>query len=298
MELRHLRYFAMAAEERNISRAAARLFVSQPAVSRQIKDLEEELGVKLFRRKPDGLRLTDAGHTALAHTREILRQAHALTEAMERWAQRDASAVIKVGFLPTALPKFLTESLRRFHRRHPGIQVHIFEMMPRAQEEALCRGEIDLALLGDPSAGVRREFEVAPIFRTPMAMIVPDDHPLARRKAVRLDEFASDTFVSLHEDQFPERPRLTAELFAKARIGPAVTLRARGLSELLGLVGSGAGVALAPADLANMPHGGVAFLPLKHPRRTLVFSAAWRKDDRRPELESLLGVIRNQTTTD
>lgn len=293
MELRHLRYFVMAAEERNISRASARLFVSQPSVSRQIKDLEDEFGVKLFLREPNGLRLTEAGTSALARAREILRQANALTEAMDLLARRDAGVVLRVGFLPIALPKFLTEALRRFHQEHPTIQVDIFDMTPVQQAEALGKREIDLALIGEASAAVRRDFQLAPIFSSPMAMIMPDDHPLSGRKSVRLDEFADDPFVTLHEDQFPDRPQLMDEMFTKAGFRPDVILRARGLTELIGLVGGGgSGVAFAPAELAILPHHGAVFIPLKHPQRTLTFSVAWHKDEATPEMDALLKAIR------
>lgn len=292
MELRHLRYFVMAAEERNISRASARLFVSQPSVSRQIRDLEDELGVKLFIREPNGLRLTEAGSTALTRAREILRQANALTESMSLLARREADVVLRVGFLPIALPKFLTEALRRFHHEHQTVQVHIFEMPPVQQAEALAKGGIDLALIGEPSAAVKRDFQLAPIFSSPMAMIVPDDHPLAARKSVRLDEFAEEPFVTLHEDHFPDRPQLMDEMFIKANIQPDVILRACGLTELIGLVGGGAGVTFAPAELAILPHHGTVFIPLKHPQRTLTFFAAWRKGKAADELETLIKVIR------
>ena len=125
MELRHLRYLVMAAEETNISRAAARLNVSQPAVSRQIKDLEAELGVKLFEREHNGLRITEAGGTALAHARELLRQSSTMIEAMQAFAKRGQVLSIKVGFLPTALPGFLAEGMRKFNRTYQNVCVHV-----------------------------------------------------------------------------------------------------------------------------------------------------------------------------
>lgn len=277
MELRHLRYFVMAAEEANISRAAARLNVSQPAVSRQIKDLEEEFGVVLFEREPSGLRLTRAGESALAHAREILRQSSVMVESMEALAKRSHFVSIKVGFLPTALPGFLAEGMRKFNRAYRDVCVQIFEMTPSEQEVALRNGEIDVALIGDPSQEVRREFEIETVRKTEMAIVVPDDHRLAGRKALDLAELGEETFLSLSEKHFPSRPKLLADLFSRAGIDPEVSIRANGLSELLGLVGGGAGVAVAPADLEQLPHGGVVFIRMKKPRLTLLFSAAWRR---------------------
>jgi len=293
MELRHLRYFVMAAEEGNISRAASRLHVSQPAVSRQIKDLEEELDVSLFHREPTGLRLTDHGSAALAHAREILRQANGMTEAMQRLAHRGKAMSVKVGFLPTALPGLLTEGMRTFHRSHPNACVQIFEMSPAEQEAALENGEIDLALIGEACPKVRKEYHVDTIRQTEMAVVVPDDHRLAKRKSVDLAELGADPFVTLHEGHFPGRPQLMAEMFSRAGIDPEVMLQANGLSELLGLVGGGAGVAIAPADLALLPHAGVMFLKLKKPKLPLAYAAAWRKTGDLSGIEALVAILKD-----
>lgn len=282
----------MAAEEANISRAAARLNVSQPAVSRQIKDLEEELGLPLFNREPTGLSLTEGGSAALAHAREILRQSNTMIEMMAALANRERAVSVKVGFLPTALPGFLADGMRQFNRKYKNVSLQIFEMTPTQQEEALRNGEIDLALIGEPCPDVKRDYYVDTIRRTEMAMVVPDDHRLAGRKSVNLSEFADDTFVTLHEKQFPGRPQMMADMFSKASINPEVTIRANGLSELLGLVGGGAGVALAPADLVQLPHHGVVFLNMKKPKLTLLFSAAWRKTGDLSGVEALVDLLK------
>ena len=292
MELRHLRYFVMAAEEGNISRAASRLNVSQPAVSRQIKDLEEELEVSLFKRNASGLSLTEEGSAALAHAREILRQSNTMLEAMQSLSRRGKGLSVKVGFLPTALPGFLAEGMREFNRTYQNACVQIFEMTPIEQEEALQNGEIDLALIGEPCPNVKQNYHVAEIRRTEMAMVVPDDHPQVGRKSVELSEFGEDSFVTLHEKHFPGRPQMMAEMFSRAGINPEVTIHAQGLSELLGLVGGGAGVAMAPADLEQLPHSGVVFITMKKPKLTLLFSAAWRKSGDLAGVEALVDILK------
>jgi len=288
MELRHLRYFVMAAEEANISRASARLNVSQPAVSRQIRDLEEELGLPLFIWEHDGLTLTEAGKSALAHAHEILRQAQTMLEGMRALARAGQRITLKVGFLPTALPAFLADGMRRFHQVRPEICVQIFEMNPGEQERALREGDIDLALIGDPRPEVRREFHVRTVRKTPMAIVLPADHRLAKRKSLDLAELSADPFVSLHEKRFPDRPRLLHNLFSRAGINPEVSVLANGLSEMLGLVGAGAGVAVAPAELDRLPHVGVRFLQMRKPTLTLRHSAAWRKSGDPSAIEAFI----------
>ncbi len=291
MDLRHLRYFVMAAEERNISRASARLNISQPAVSRQIRDLEEELGVPLFERESNGLRLTDAGRTALMHAQDILRRSKGMTEAMQAFT-RPAKTSLQVGYIPTALPGFLAAGLRTFNHRHEDVCVQIREMAPRQQEKALRKGELDLALLGHACPELRKDFRVVAIRKTPMAAVLPDDHLLALRKTLDLAELADDVFVSLHEKNFPGRPEMMADLAEKAGFTPDVRFKADGLSEILGMVSSGAGVAVLPADVYQLPHPGVVFVKLKRPRIYLESTAVWNAESGTPFIDELVTALK------
>ncbi len=291
MELRHLRYFVTAAEEKNISRASVRLHISQPAVSRQIKDLEEELGVPLFKRLRDGLELTDAGNSALMHAREVLRQAAVLQEAMSPFRGRSARAILSVGYIPTALPGGLARALRVFEQQYKDQRIQIYEMTPGQQVEALHKDQLDVSLLGMPWSGIKEEFATRVILKVPMAVIVPADHALASRPAVDLADLQKEPFVSFHEDQFPGRPELLEHMFHHRSVAPEVVAKARGLSELLGLVAAGRGVALAPSDLDQFPHVGVVFLKLKRPKLILESSALWKRDRETPELLSFVEIM-------
>ena len=294
MELRHLRYFVMAAEERNISRAAARLNISQPAVSRQIKDLEDEFGAALFERGGSGLELTEAGEFALPHARDLLRRAGDLSTAMES-LNRPSLRSLKVGFIPTALSGFLAKGLRKFNREHKDVCTQIREMSPMEQEKALRDGEIDLALLGTACPQLLEEYNVESILKTPMAIVLPDDHLLALRDSIDLAELGDDSFVSLHEKNFPGRPALLADLFGRAGINPEVSLKAEGLQEMLGLVAGGAGVGVLPEDVNQLPHPGVVFVQMRNPQMELVSSAVWRKSGDNADVEDLVETLREVT---
>ena len=292
MELRHLRYFVMVAEEENVSRAAARLNVSQPAVSRQIRDLEEELGVSLFERERLGLVLTTAGQTALAQAREVLRQAAALQDVLRPFRESGRRVSLRVAYLPTALPMFLADGLRRFNQRYPEVCVQIFELSPLEQESALRKGTIDLALLGQPRGGMSDSFKVEVLHKTPIVVALPEGHPLAERKAIDLAELKDDEFIGLSQKSFPTRPQMMETLFSKAGYRPRGSVEAKGLSELLGLVGSGAGVAVVPLDLEKLPHARVVFVKLRRPTYTLSFAAVWRKDESLEAVEQFVGLLR------
>src|SRR5947208_12826583 len=149
VELRHLRYFVTAAEELNISRASARLRVSQPAVSRQIHDLEEELGVALFMREKSRLSLTQAGESYLAHARDILRKSGEAAAHMNSFRTQPVKK-LTVGYIAPALASILTPALRHFTRKHSDTEVVLKELSPQGQVKALRDGRIDFALPGHP----------------------------------------------------------------------------------------------------------------------------------------------------
>ncbi len=291
MELRHLRYFVTAAEEGSVSRAAARLNISQPAVSRQLRDLEDELGVKLFERQPQGLRVTESGETALTHARDLLRRANIMVSALKRLSDKPRKA-LRVGFIPTALPGFLAEGMRRFNERQSGVCVQIREMSPRQQETGLRGGELDLALIGTVCPELKKQFATASIHKTPLCVVLPDHHLLALRKSIDLTELADESFVSLNERHFPGRPELIRELSERAGFPIDVGVKADGLSEALGMVAGGAGVAVLPEDLDRLPHPGVVLVKMRKPRMQLTFSAAWRRNETEPAVAELVELLK------
>ncbi|MGI9240952.1 MAG: LysR substrate-binding domain-containing protein [Verrucomicrobiales bacterium] len=294
MELRHLRYFVMAAEEENISRAAARLNLTQPAVSRQIRDLESDLGLPLFDRESGGLKLTEAGQAALPHAQDILRRAEGLSSAMAAF-KRQPKRSLRVGFIPTALPGFLAAALRTFNQRHDDVCTQIREMSPVDQERALRDGEIDVALIGSPCPEILAKFKSAELLKTPLAIVLPDDHLLALRKSIDLAELEGERFVSLDERHFPGRPALIADLGERAGFTLDVGMKAEGLPELLGLVAGGAGVGVLPQDVHQLPHPGVVFIRMRRPSVQLVSSAVWRSDAESDELLELIGLLKESS---
>jgi LysR family transcriptional regulator, benzoate and cis,cis-muconate-responsive activator of ben and cat genes len=277
MELRHLRYFVMVAEERNVSRAAARLYVTQPAISRQLKDLEAELGVKLFDRTHTGIALTDAGQTLFTHAREILIRSQQAVEEVRAQAGRTKPLI--VGYVPYAPASFLSKLLRTLARRDPEMAVDLQEMQPGEQIEALSKGAIDVALIGEPCTELHDLFEVRTVRLVAVCAVLPDDHALASRKAIDLGELAGSSFVGLSPKQFPGRNDFLRESCRKAGFEPKLRLQANSLSAALGMVASGRGVALMPADIAFLPHPDTVFVKISKPKLTLESTAVWRKAD-------------------
>src|SRR5580658_5605117 len=174
MELRHLRYFVMVAAELNVSRASARLRVSQPAVSRQLRDLESELGVPLFVRRHNGLALTDAGESFLAHARSILRKSADAAAHMNSFRQRPAKRLV-IGYIPSVLADILTPALKKFTRKNGDTEVILKELAPQDQIRGLRESRIDLALLGNPCLELDREFQVTVLRRVSFQAVLPEN---------------------------------------------------------------------------------------------------------------------------
>ena len=291
VELRHLRYFVTAAEELNISRASARLRVSQPAVSRQIHDLEEELGVALFKRGKNGLTLTDAGESYLAHARDILRKSGEAAAHMSSFRKQPVKK-LTVGYIAPALANILTSALRRFERTNAETEITLKEMTPDEQVKALRDERIDLALLGNPCSELATEFQVTVLRRIPFHAVLPDNHLLANRKRLGLAELKDENFIGFIEERFPGRNAAICAACQQAGFTPRLRHRVESLSALLAMVAAGRGVTLAPAEVNDLPHPQAVFVALKSPVASVASAAAFRKGDNNEAMLELLALCR------
>lgn len=287
MELRHLRYFVTVAEELNVSRASARLRVSQPAISRQLRDLEEELGVSLFVRRHNGLALTDAGESFLAHTRGILRKSAEAAAHMNSFRQRPAKR-LAIGYIPSVLAEILTPALKKFTRKNGDTEVSLKELAPQDQVRGLRDGRIDLALLGNPCPDLNREFQVTVLRRVPFQAVLPEDHRLAGRARIALGELKGETFIGFDEDLFPGRNTSISNACEQAGFTPRLVPRVENLTALLATVAAGRGVTLTPEEVKQLPHRGAVFVRLQRPVPTVASAAVVRKDDRSKPLAEML----------
>jgi DNA-binding transcriptional LysR family regulator len=283
MELRHLRYFVTVAEELNVSRASALLRISQPAVSRQLRDLEDELGVKLFARDKLKLRLTPAGEAFLAHARDLLRRSNDAAKEMATFRPQ-AARKITVGYIAPVLTSTLTPALRTFGHKNPDVDVVLREMTPGEQEKALRNGQIDLALAGNPWPELANEFEVVVLDQIPFEAVLPDNHLLALRKRIALAELGDETFIGFDEDQFPGRNDVICAVCQQAGFTPRLRYRVESLTALLAKVATGAGVTLTPREVGQLPHPGAVLVPLKPPMPSVKSAAVFRKGEPKPAL--------------
>jgi DNA-binding transcriptional LysR family regulator len=264
MEFHQLRYFTTAAEEMNFSRAAERLHVTQPALSRQIAALEADLGVALFHRAKQRVTLTDAGRFFLPKARQIICDAQtAVQQTREQFG--DAPKTLRLGFLPIFLDDMVAPAMKEFRQRHPKAQVSLFELSPRAQLDRLRAHELDAAILGNLEEADKAEFIIKRLARHRMAAILSVDHPLAQKRSIKLSALARDGWVSLSDAFFPGRRDFLRRICAKAGFEPNVTHEVDSLSLLLAEVSAGGGVAILPEHTQKLPHTGCVFVNLAAP---------------------------------
>jgi len=296
MELRHLRYFVAVAEESSFRRAAERLRVAQPALSRQIRDLEEELGVQLFERSKAAVRLNPAGEFYLKEARGIVARSAEAAVAVRRFADAN-SRTLNLGYITPALGSFLATSLQVFTQKHAQVRVNLFELNPAAQIAALRSGCLDIALIGHACPSLGDEFALAVIHEIPVQVVLPETHPLAREERIPLVALKQEPFIGYDEQTFPGRNEFVASVCAEAGFTPRFVKTADGLATALTLVGSGAGVALMPEEVNDLPHPHAVFRPLKPGALNVAFCAATRKDEARPLVATMLQEFRLQAAS-
>jgi DNA-binding transcriptional LysR family regulator len=287
MEFHQLRYFVAAAEELSITRAAERLHVSQPALSRQIASLEDEVGVPLFERIRKRIHLTDAGRFFLPKARQILCDAEtSVQQVREKFGA--ARRTIRLGFQTPFLDDIVAPALKVLRKEKRRASVDLFELGPRAQLDRLRDGELDLILVGNMLDEDRERFGVRRLMRAKMAIVLPADHRLAGRKQVSLKEVAEDPHVSLTDAVFPGRREFVTKIFRSQGLDARFGHECDSLSLLLGEVSTGDGVALLPHHCKKLPHAGCVFVRLKTPTVYSEIIAVYNKGVQDDVLAALL----------
>ncbi|VXD17794.1 LysR family transcriptional regulator [Planktothrix paucivesiculata] len=292
MELRHLKYFVAVAEDLNFSRAAVRLYISQPALSRQIKDLENELSVMLFLRQSDGLKLTEAGKFFLEQAKDILNRSYVSVQTIKaNYTNQDQPLVI--GYIPTILQSFLGQTLQSFGLAYPQVAVSFREMSPSEQVKALRDGGINIAFMGNPPDNLEEEFMVKCIKKVPIIALLSNQHPLANQASINLAELASEKFIGMSEETFPGRNDRIHDVCRCAGFIPNLHLFADSHASMIALVATGQGVAIMPSEAEALPHPQTVFVKLNHPLYYSRSTAVWRKETPAKYLDKFLTILLN-----
>jgi DNA-binding transcriptional LysR family regulator len=276
MELRHLRYFVAVAEEQNVTRAAARLHVSQPPLSRQIHDLEDELGVALFEHGAKSLRLTEAGRVFLNEARAVLQRT---TEAIQtvKAVANGQQGEIHVGYAPSLTVEVLPRALRQFQESHPGVRVVLHDLSTQEMLRGLRDDKIQVALLVELSKKVLHGLTFEELVRYAVCVAVHPSHPLARMKKITLEQVANERLVTYCLADYPEYHAWLAELVSTINRPPTIAEEHEGSTSLIAAVEAGRGIALVQQGFECLAGPRLKIRPLSPAPRPLVLGVAWRK---------------------
>lgn len=287
MEVHQLRYFIATAEELSVTAAAKRLHISQPAMSRQIQLLEEELGIALFERAKKRMVLTEAGKFFLERARQIVCDIETSAQQLQEQFG-EARRTIRLGLLTIFLDDIVGPAVRDMKKQFPNVGVSLFELSPRAQLDRLRDDDLDLALLGNLSEDDLARFETKSIMKNRMSVVLPDDHRMAGRKQISLKELAGDSFISLSDSAFPGRRQFFRGVCLSQGFDPNIVEECDSLSLLLAAVSTGSGVALLPDHSRKLPHFGCIFVKLKTPVVYAEVLGVYKKDQNRGAVASLM----------
>jgi DNA-binding transcriptional LysR family regulator len=284
-ELRLIRYFVAVAEERNFTRAAERLHMAQPPLSTAIRQLEQQLDVRLLDRSPRTVELTAAGELLLERGRELLAHADEVVGAV-RAVEKSPSGLLRVGVSPAARFGAAPEALARWAAAAPGVMVHAGEGTSGALLRDVRQGRLDLALVFCPDPAATAGLDTAVLREEPAVVHVRADHPFAGREAVSLADLADETLVVAGG---PDSPGYTATVLERCRAA-GITPRTRPdpYPDLGGqAVREGLGVVLYVAGAFGAELDGTALVPVV-PEVTLPFVLAWRPEARSAALDAVL----------
>lgn len=287
IDTRKLQYFIAVAEELHMGRAAERLGMAQPPLSRQIQALEQELGAQLFHRERNALSLTQAGARFLERVSAIITDLEDAQLEARRIAQ-GAEGRLRIGFVGSATYGLMPNVIKSFRYHYPDVALSLYPMNNAAQLRALIRNEIDVAIarpaLEDP------EIVSKPLVTEPLILAVPDSDPLSQRESVTPDELTRETLLL-----YPERPRPSfadhvLRIFERTGVEPGKRLFTMDFQSAIALVSVSEGVSIVPASVGENRRNGVRFVKFAAPDATTTISLNYRIDNQAIHLRNFCNI--------
>lgn len=290
MELRHLRYFVAVAEELHVGRAAMRLHLAQPPLSRQIQQLEREVGVQLFTRSHRRMQLTAAGQAFLEGARQTLADAARTVDDAQR-AHRGEIGRLALGFVGTTTAVALPRLLQAFRRLYPHVELVLESLTTQEQVKALQNNRIQVGLLRPPLDDSM--IMLRTLLYESLIIVLPAGHPLASLERIPLSTVANEPFI-LYPRSDSIRLRDTIVGFCQAAgFDPNIAQEAREMETIAGLVAGGIGVALVIGSAENLRHTGVVYKDIEDRLPPWELALAWRRDEGSPVAHAFINVARD-----
>jgi len=287
MELRQLKYFATVARELHFTRAAQTLRVAQPALSRQIQQLEGELGVALFRRNKRAVALTAEGARFLAEAESIL--AHSERAVLN--ARTGGARSLNIGYAWGLFHSVAPAALQRLREAHPELSINLFDLSSAEQSRALAAGKLDAGFIGLAHEAEAARLPKSKIGSCRFVIALPEKHALAKQRKIDLARLRAEVFLLIASDHFPGAAQVMIEACAARGFRPRTLHSPERGHTILSLVAANCGVALLPEPLTALPHQGVVFRQPNQAVQSDLF-LAWRGALEPEIVEALLAAAR------
>ncbi len=290
MELRQLKYFLSVAEELHFRKASEKLHMTQPALSRQIKQLEDEMATVLFKRTKRTVKLTDAGHFFYKEAQELIRK---LDRVVSETRQRETGAIgkLKVGYVPSAMHNVLPGIINQLQQNFPGIQLELYQETALDQYDMLKSEKLDIGFLRVPRND--EELETSVIFKETYSLVVPASHKITEKNFKGLSQLAGEKFIltprSVGEKYFDN----IISLFSEEGFSPVVIHESVNEHATIRLVENNIGISIIPSSFKHGFNTTAKFIELKNIPERLELSVAWRKNNNTPILMRLIGELVN-----
>jgi DNA-binding transcriptional LysR family regulator len=293
VELRYLLYFATVAEQHSFTRAAEKLRIAQPAISQQIRKLEEELEVKLLVRTKRSVRLTSAGQAFLREAKDILNHVEQSRVEARRAAQGETGS-LSIGCFAGSSFLFLPELIHAYRARYPAVRIHLHDETISEQLEALEFGRIDVAFTRPLPKTIAERFVQERVYRDCVMAVLPVHHALARLRKISLAKLAYEDWVLLRRSSAPESVDGFTLLCTNAGFSPRVTSEPARMRTVLMTVAAGIGVSLSASCFRSFQQPGVTFIPIQPDPPPLDLVAARPKGDPLPTVAAFLDMLRQR----
>jgi DNA-binding transcriptional LysR family regulator len=294
MELRHLRYFVAVAEEQNVTRAAARLHVSQPPLTRQIHDLEDELGVPLFERSGKAIRLTDSGRVFLDEARASLKRIDEAVQAVRAAAAGDQGE-LHLGYAPTPAAEILPKLLQAFRKQFPRVRVLLHDLSSPEMLAGLREGSLHAALMMQPTKQAGKNIVFVELKTYPVGVVVASNHPFARRRQLAFEDVCEEPVIVYSRKEYPDYHEFVARC-----VGPSVKKlhiveECDSGTSLAAAVESGRGISVCAAIFATTAGRRLIFVPFDPAAPPAVVGIAHRRAKITSTVQALVHAARSSS---
>lgn len=291
MELRHLRYFCAVAEHGSFTTAARQLNVSQSGVSGQVRDLEKEIGLNLFRRKQREVTLTPEGSIFFREARDILIRADRAVEVAHRSSQ-GVSGSLTVGLCGPVTAAFLPKLIRKFRKQFPGVTLALRELAPSAQIQALLNGQVDVAFTRGIAPQVKSSISHELLVRESLVVALPKGNPLAGEQTITLKRLANERLILYCREGAPEIFDAIVTMCKKQKFSPRIGETPCSWQAVLTMVEADEGVGLVPSCVQHLRADDVVFRSLSDKRCQVDAFFAWRRNESNTVTDTFLALLR------